>query len=76
MNEFITGMILLFSESNDKLISFIFDFYDMDKDSYIMKEDIKLILSYIPLTAVTKLKPRFKDLVKLEKFEYIEIIIC
>ena len=68
-------MILLFSESNDNLISFIFDFYDMDKDSYIMKEDIKVILSYIPLT-VTSLKPRFKDLVKLEKFEYIEIIIC
>jgi len=70
LNEFATGMITLFNEINfDKLISFIFDFYDMDKDSLIMQEDIKLVLSYLPLTIVSS-KPKIKDLIKLEKYEY------
>lgn len=44
-------MLILFSNhiSYDKLINFIFDFYDIDKDGYVTKEDIKIILSYIKL---------------------------
>ena len=62
-------MITLFNDLNyDKLASFIFDFYDMDKDSYVLKEDIHVVLSYIPLT-ITSCKPKIKDLVQLEKYE-------
>jgi hypothetical protein len=42
-------MVTLFSESYDSLSKFIFDFYDFDKDSYITKEDVRVVLSYIPL---------------------------
>jgi hypothetical protein len=47
--EFIEGMSNLFSESYEKLASFIFDFYDFDKDEKISKDDIRVVLSYIPL---------------------------
>lgn len=42
-------MVTLFSESYDSLSKFIFDFYDFDKDGYISKEDVRVVLSYIPL---------------------------
>ena len=47
--EFIEGMSCLFSENYEKLAKFIFDFYDFDKDGKISKEDIRVVLSYIPL---------------------------
>jgi hypothetical protein len=42
-------MTTLFSESFSKLNKFIFDFYDFDKDGKISKEDVRVVLSYIPL---------------------------
>ena len=36
------------SESYDKHEKFIFDFYDFDKDGLISKEDVQVVLSYIP----------------------------
>jgi len=48
--EFIEGMTILFSENFEKLVNFIFDFYDFDKDGLISKEDVRVVLSYIPLT--------------------------
>jgi Ca2+-binding EF-hand superfamily protein len=54
-NEFIAGMKMLFSETYDNLVKFIFDFYDFDKDGKISKEDIHTILCYIPLTTKEKL---------------------
>jgi serine/threonine protein kinase/Ca2+-binding EF-hand superfamily protein len=47
-NEFINGMTILFSDSFTSLIAFTFTFYDFDNDKYITKEDIRLVLSYIP----------------------------
>jgi Ca2+-binding EF-hand superfamily protein len=32
----------------------VFDFYDFDKDGYISKEDIRLILSHIPMEVLGK----------------------
>ena len=49
MNEFNEGMVTLFSESYNSLSQFIFDFYDFDKDGYITREDVRVVLSYIPL---------------------------
>lgn len=48
--EFIEGMTILFAEDFDGLSKFIFDFYDFDKDGKISKEDVRVVLSYIPLT--------------------------
>ena len=42
-------MTTLFSEGFSKLVKFIFDFYDFDKDGKISKEDVRVVLSYIPL---------------------------
>lgn len=49
MNEFNQGMVTLFSGSYESLSQFIFDFYDFDKDGYITREDVRVVLSYIPL---------------------------
>lgn len=42
-------MTIIFSENFEKLSKFIFDFYDFDKDGKISEEDVKIVLSYIPL---------------------------
>ena len=47
--EFIEGMNILFSESFHSLAEFIFKFYDFDHDGKITKEDVRVVLSYVPL---------------------------
>jgi Ca2+-binding EF-hand superfamily protein len=47
-------MCSLFSEKFDKLAEFIFKFYDFDKDGFITKEDIRTVLSYVPLNTKNK----------------------
>ena len=47
--EFIEGMTTLFSETFKPLASFIFKFYDFDRDGLITKEDVRVVLSYVPL---------------------------
>ena len=42
-------MTTLFTGSYDQLINFIFRIYDCDTDKIITKEDVKLIMSYLPL---------------------------
>lgn len=42
-------MTMLFSESYNKLATFIFKFYDFDKDGFISKEDVRTVLSYVSL---------------------------
>jgi Ca2+-binding EF-hand superfamily protein len=44
-------MVNIFTGSYDKLIHFIFQIYDCDNDGEISKQDVKLILSYIPLSS-------------------------
>jgi len=60
--EFIEGMTSLFSENFEKLAKFIFDFYDFDKDGAISREDVRVVLSYIPLNIqrYSKLKLKFE----------------
>lgn len=43
-------MKALFCESHENNLKLIFDFYDFDKDGLISKEDIRVVLSYVPLT--------------------------
>ena len=67
INEFCSGMETLFTANFDSLIKFIFNFYDFDKDGHITKEDIRVILSYVPLNTNNKYN---KDKMKLEKEEF------
>jgi Ca2+-binding EF-hand superfamily protein len=69
ISEFLEGMITLFSESYDKLAKFIFNFYDFDKDGYISREDIRTVLSYIPIrNGNHSVMKKFK--LKLEKEDF------
>lgn len=48
-SEFTKGMTTLFAGEYAEMIKFIFQLYDFDKDEFITKEDIRIVLSYIPL---------------------------
>ena len=47
LKDFKTGMNILFCESYQNVLRFIFDFYDFDGDGKISKEDIRVVLSYV-----------------------------
>jgi serine/threonine protein kinase len=49
INDFVKGMTTLFCGGYEETIKFIFNFYDMDNDGIINKEDIRVVLSYITL---------------------------
>lgn len=59
-------MVTLFSESYESLSQFIFDFYDFDKDGYITREDVRVVLSYIPLN--TKKFKRSESKYEVEEY--------
>jgi len=52
--EFSSGMTTLYTGNFDQLINFIFDFYDFDKDGKISSEDVRIVLSYLPLNVMEK----------------------
>lgn len=49
LEAFTQGMMTLFTKSYEDLVKYIFKFYDHDKDGKISREDIRIVLSYIPL---------------------------
>ena len=51
LTEFVTGMKMLFSQAEtfDSLSKFIFNFYDFRSCNKIKKEDVRVVLSYVPL---------------------------
>ena len=60
ITEFTEGMTTLFYDSVDKMEKFIFDLYDFDKDGLISKEDVRVVLSYIPLNVKSKVNSELK----------------
>jgi Ca2+-binding EF-hand superfamily protein len=66
MTEFIEGLSTLFSDSTDKIEKFIFQLYDFDKDGFISREDVRVVLSYIPLNVRSKVSSEFN--LKFEKY--------
>ncbi len=56
-------MCTLFSEGYLKLCNFIFDFYDFDKDGKISRDDVRVVLSYIPLNkkAYSSIKLKYEQ---------------
>jgi Ca2+-binding EF-hand superfamily protein len=63
--EFVNGMKTLFTESYENFVKFIFDFYDFDKDGKISREDMQLVLSFIPLNTTKERLSGYK--LKFEK---------
>ena len=49
LNDFTKGMLTIFCGDYEETIKFIFDFYDIERDGQIDKEDIRVVLSYITL---------------------------
>ena len=47
--EFIEGMLKLFLGDFEETIRSVFDIYDFDNDSFINCEDVRIILSFLPL---------------------------
>ena len=59
--EFIEGLQNLYMGDFDSTLEIIFRMLDFDKDGYINKEDIKVILSYLPLkTDNTQIQYKFQ----------------
>jgi hypothetical protein len=48
-SDFVKGMVNLFTGDFNFLTKFVFDLYDFDGDGWISKEDIQVLLSYIPI---------------------------
>ena len=70
----------LFTGQYDSLISFIFNLYDFDKDGFISKEDIRIVLSYVPLEVDNKYNnfrrfnvSEFKD--RVESQEELHVLL-
>lgn len=70
--EFVNGMKTLFTESYENFVKFIFDFYDFDKDGKISREDMQLVLSFIPLNNTKERLSGYK--LKFENVNYSERI--
>ena len=68
--EFTTGMQSLFSqvESFDSLAKFIFNLYDFNSTGIIKKDDVRVVLSYVPLNDSFSNVKENVELVK-DKFE-------
>ena len=70
--EFIGGMTTLFTENFEQLAKFIFRFYDFDNDNKITKEDVRVVLSYVPLNI--DFNTNKKKVMKYEKTNFKEHI--
>jgi len=49
LKEFVHGLFKIYYSTLETKIKLAFDIYDFDRDGYVKKEDIRLILSYIPI---------------------------
>ena len=56
--EFVTGFFKLYMGTFSETTQIIFNLLDFDKDGIIKKEDVKIILSYLPLNDVSEEKEK------------------
>ena len=49
LREFVHGFFKIYYSNLETKIKMSFDIYDFDRDGYITKEDVRLILSHIPI---------------------------
>ena len=62
--EFVTGFFKLYMGTFSETTKVIFDLLDFDKDGIIKKEDVTIILSYLPLNDVSEEKEKRLESVK------------
>ena len=62
--EFVKGFFKLYMGSFQETTKVIFDLLDFDKDGIIKQEDVKIILSYLPLNDVSEEKEKRLESVK------------
>ena len=62
--EFVIGFFKLYMGTFQETTKTIFDLLDFDKDGIIKKEDVKIILSYLPLNDITEEKEKTLESVK------------
>ena len=62
--EFVNGFFKLYMGTFQETTKTIFDLLDFDKDGIIKKEDVKIILSYLPLNDVTEEQEKTLESVK------------
>ena len=60
-------MKILFTQDFSSLYKFIFKFYDFDHDGLISREDVRVVLSYVPLN-----KKFSSHKLKFEQDEYLD----
>ena len=68
LSEFVNGMKSVFSQAEtfDSLAKFIFDFYDFRSCEKIKKDDVRVVLSYVPLQKTDL------NTIKEENIEFVE----
>lgn len=49
LREFVHGFFKIYYSNLETKIKLSFDIYDFDRDGYITKEDVRLILSHVPI---------------------------
>lgn len=52
LKEFINGLFKIYFSTFETKCQFVFDIYDFDADGEIAREDVRIILSYIPQVSV------------------------
>ena len=62
--EFVDNFFKLYMGSFEETINIIFNLLDFDKDGKIKKDDVKIVLSYLPLNEINDDKGEKKDLVQ------------
>ena len=67
LESFVRGMLVLFTKGFDELVKFVFSLYDFDNDGKVSKEDVRVLLSYIPLN-----RGRLKKLKGIAENEHFE----
>lgn len=53
LREFVHGFFKVYYSNLETKIKLSFDMYDFDRDGYITKEDVRLILTHIPICTST-----------------------
>lgn len=49
LREFVHGFFKIYYSNLETKLKLSFDMYDFDRDGYVRREDIRLVLSHIPI---------------------------